>query len=341
MTRSTYLISGVWALALAGGCNDLGECNDPAQGRVPVLVGTEVMYAGQAIIVKSCAAGSCHTAMTTPDNRCGVPRGLDFDISPAIAKPDADGGVARISAEDMAQLRKHQRKVFDERHLIWEQVEKDLMPPDGLGESYRRASAGSLIDVSSGDCLATGKLAPITDKQTRELLRNWLACGSPIVEANVESLTKPVGGTVGDQFPACGPIEDPTFENLYEVVLNTTCVAGCHEPDGSGGAEDFDLSSPSVAYANLMGKDGKGMAPTDCPTNDNPMITPNKPEESYFFAKVGGGGDEAGKSICGFLMPLGFDGLPPASLDLVQRWIEAGAPGPGEAASDQGLDGGT
>lgn len=343
MTRSTYLISGVWAVALWGGCNDLGECTDPAQGRVPVRVGTEVMYAGQAIIVQSCAAGSCHTERTTRENRRGAPAGLDFDISPMAAEPDADGGIAQISAEDLQSLRKHQRKVFDERHSIWEQVEKDLMPPDGLGQPYRETSLGTLINVSSGGCPEKGQLAPITDQQTRELLRNWLACGSPIVETNVKDLDKPVGGIIGDQFPACPPPRDPTFDNVYNVIISVSCVAGCHEPSGGGGAEDFDLSSPDVAYASMMGANGMGMVPSGCANNENFMIVPRQPGESYFYAKVGG---EGGR-VCKSFMPLGSEGLPAAELDLVRRWIEAGAPAPGVAAGDagadsnEGMDGGT
>ena len=110
--------------------------HDPAQGRTPVLVGTEVMYAGQAIMVKSCAA-ACHSEGTTRANRFGAPAGLDFDIAPATCSTDADGGTGGVGEEQLQRLRKHQRKVFDERHAIWEQVERDLMPPDGMGEPYR------------------------------------------------------------------------------------------------------------------------------------------------------------------------------------------------------------
>ncbi|MFT3927243.1 MAG: hypothetical protein QM778_32160 [Myxococcales bacterium] len=336
MTRITYLISGVCAASLGLGCNDLGDCTDAAKGRYPVLVGTQVMYAGQAIIATSCAAGSCHTELSSRANRYGAPAGLDFDIKPVVASgmtTTVDGReIAEISDEDLARLKKHQRKVFDSRHDIWEQVERGLMPPEGVGKPWREASAGQLIDVSGGGCTATGALAPITDKQTREILRGWLACGSPIVEANVTGLAQPVGGTVGDQFPACAPPGDPTFDNLYATVISPTCVNGCHEPGGS--REQFDLSTPEIAFASLMGADGTGGVPSGCSTNKDPMVTPNKPEDSYFYAQVGG----TGGSICSPVMPFGsVDGLEPASLDLVKRWIEAGAPAPGVAVGDAGV----
>ena len=343
MTRSTYLFSGVCAAALWSGCNDLGDCTDPAQGRVPVKLQTQVMYAGQAIMQGACSAGSCHTESTSRELRYGAPAGLDFDLLPAEATPDADGGIAQVDPEALHRLRKHQRKVFDERHSIWEQVERGLMPPGGKGQPFRDKALGDFIDVSGGGCPEVAKLAPITDKQTQETLRNWLACGAPIIEANVPNLMKPVGGTVGDQFPACESLA-PTFDNLYSSVLSG-CVTGCHEPGDNAGAEVFDLSTPQIAYASLMGS-GTGMVPSNCSRNDNFMVTPGKPDESYIVAKVGGGG-----TLCKNLMPLGSDGLDAAGLSLLKGWIEAGAPGPGAGAGNgsgdkdagvsSGMDGGT
>ena len=82
-----------------------------------------------------------------------------------------------------------------------------------------------------------------------------------------------------------------------------------------------------------MGPRGKGMAPTECASNPAAMVAPGKPEDSYFYAKVGG---KAGP-VCMSLMPLGSEGLDPASLELVRAWIAAGAPGPGMAVGDAGV----
>jgi len=339
MTRNTFLFSAVCALGLLGGCDDLGDCTDPAQGRVPVLVGTDVMYAGQAIMVQSCAAnGVCHNANASRAQRYGAPAGLDFDVKPVTLSGAGDAGVGELGEDDLGRLRKHQRKVFDTRHDIWQQVDRGLMPPDGAGAQWRNAKPGSLIDVSGGGCPVTKEIAPITDSETKKLLRDWLACGSPIVEANVPDLQKPVGGTVGDQFPACGAPEDATFDTLFSAVLEPNCVA-CHAPDGLPVAKDFDLSTPEAAYANLMGKDGKGRVPSGCESNSNFMVTPGVPEKSYIYAVVGGKG--AG-TVCADLMPLGTLGLDPVPLDVLKRWIESGAPGPGQAAGDAGAaDGGS
>jgi hypothetical protein len=322
MKRFAYLIPGLCAVFSLGACDDLGECDDPALGRTPVKVGTQVMYAGQAIIWKSCASGICHSEIAT--NRYGVPAGLDFDIAPVSASTVVDtdaGALGSVAQADLERLREHQRKVFDKRDSIWEQVKRDLMPPDGVGEPFRNTTNGTLITVSGGTCTDGLALGPITSNETREQLRKWLACGSPIVEANVPNLEVPAGGTVGDQFPACAPPGDPTFDNLYDLVLAPGCVTGCHEPGGS--RAQFDLSTKDIAYASMVGPNA---ASTEC--DENPvMVTPNDPSKSYFYAMVGG---EGGVKCSPFFMPLGsVAGLPAAELDLVKRWIEDGAPAPG------------
>jgi len=144
MTRLAYLIPGIWAALALGACDDLGECKDPALGRVPVLVGTDVMYAGQAIMVKSCASGVCHAQNAT--NRYGAPAGLNFDITPVSASGTMDtdaGAVGEVAQADLARLRENQRKVFDKRSSIWKQVARDLMPPDGVGEPFRTTTNGT------------------------------------------------------------------------------------------------------------------------------------------------------------------------------------------------------
>src|SRR5688500_7897877 len=70
--------------ALTAGCNDLGTCDDPARGRRTVKTGSgpdQVMYAGQAIMQRSCATG-CHSSKTSGGGRQGAPAGLNFDLAP-------------------------------------------------------------------------------------------------------------------------------------------------------------------------------------------------------------------------------------------------------------------
>ncbi len=89
-----------------------------------------------------------------------------------------------------------------------------------------------------------------------------------------------------------------------------------------------------------------GKVPSRLHENPNPMVTPGMPQKSYLYAITGGEGAGASSATamasCRSAPP-----LDPVPLRLLKRWIEAGAPGPGEAAGDAGagngedMDGGT
>jgi hypothetical protein len=344
--RSAGLFAAFTALAL--GCNDLGTCDDPLNGRTPVKVGPDIMYAGQAIMLVSCAAG-CHQSTAKGAARAGAPEGLDFDLALAPAGatiPGPDGGVVGVQLNnlDVAGLRSRQRKVFDERELIWEQVDKGLMPPT---DSFKAAISNVLTFMFGADSSACPAGMPLGtfDQAGKVELRKWLSCGTPIVETNSAMLPfvsvpptsdagapeKALGalayaGAVGYQIPACGAPGGgdggmgATFDQVYNNVLlkaSYACV-GCHNSTPIGG---IDLTtSADIAYRNLLGADGQGADPI-CATATTVQVKPGDPAGSFFYTKLGGGG-----TLCGTLMP-----PPPspqisaADLELVRAWIAAGA----------------
>ena len=331
-------------LALQG-CQDVGKCKDPnIEGRVPVLDGQgRVMYAGQAILLNSCSTG-CHSSTAKGVDRKGAPEGLDFDIEPMSATSvetstnDAGESVSVGVTSDtagLAGLRKRQRKVFDTRDGIYKQVVDGLMPPPGIGAGFRDISKINRFtrDAGGGCTRITGELTAVNQSSGRETLREWLACGAPIVEITAPQCTgapdgkclpKPVAGSVGDQFPEC-PVEvEATFENVYSVVFEgATCTSSsCHGAPTK--ASGFDLSTIDVAYTQLLGADGKGQ-PQGCPKNPSPYVTPGDPDKSYIVAKCTAGAT----NICGGTMPLG-GALSEPLLKVLSDWIAAGAPGPGE-----------
>jgi hypothetical protein len=295
----------------------------------------KVMYAGQAIIVASCASGTCHTSTAKGDARRGAPEGLDFDIAPATFSAttvDKEGNtVGNVDKADLDRLAKYQRKVFDERDHIWEQVDRGLMPPDGpLGQPSRDAPQGALFVTYDADtCTRGAALNPIKSGSAKAELKEWLACGTPVVEASGPGLPQEVAGTVGRQFPECGggPTA-PTFEAVYSTILVPTCAV-CHP---TLNAPDF--SSIEKSYESLLGAGGKGV-PSGCSTNDAPYVTPGDVSKSYIVAKVGGGG-----AFCGPVMPESPTPLSTEQLDLLKAWIDAGAPAPGQSAGDAGVAGG-
>jgi hypothetical protein len=333
---------------LAAGCNDLGTCDDPARGRTTVNYGSKgVVYTGQAILLNSCASG-CHSSGAKGGARQGAPAGLDFDLQP-ITTPTpgpvvsgADGGIVavQVDAVQVAGLRARQRKVFDERELIWEQVDKGLMPPV---DTFRNLmNIFRTVFGADGACTRGDSLESLDLDTTREELRNWLACGTPIVETSSALLpfaqpganaAKPdtaagaaaYAGATGYQYPECkvdvAP-GGPTFEDVYNNVLASSaygCTPACH---GTGAAMGgFDIGNIDTAYTTLLGANGQGGATSCSPMNPAPFVKPGDPTGSYLITKLGGGG-----TLCMSLMPLGSaTGISSADLDIIRQWIMAGA----------------
>jgi hypothetical protein len=322
---------------LAAGCDDLGTCDDPARGRTTVKVGTTVMYAGQAIMLRSCANG-CHSSGAKGAFRRGAPAGLDFDLNPIEGSTllrAPDGGVVAVTVDgvEASGLRARQRTVFDERELIWEQVDKGLMPP----ESGLKALIGIVraAFASDGTCPETGELGNLDNAKPE--LRNWLACGTPIVETNSPELPLVVpattaaaqeraagaaayAGATGYQLPACkGGGGGTSFEDVYDdVFVAEGCSAGiCH--GGSAPIAGFDLGTIDKAYASLLGA-GQG-APQTCGTNTDVYVKPGDPDGSYIMAKIKA---NAAKPPCGGYMP-NENGASAGAAALLRAWIMEGA----------------
>lgn len=333
----------------AAGCeDDLGKC-DETKARTLVINGEgQALYAGQAVLNDSCAAGQCHSSSAKGSDRQGAPAGLDFDLQPAAVVPPAgEGGVPSaglsLNSKQLSNLRANQRIVFDEREEIWEQIQDGLMPPDGIGENYRKAVPGGDVTVAGSTCKRGDEdVSPISKGSTKTILRNWLACGAPVVEASNASvpvstlMQDPAGrpGTVGQQMPFCKDCDAPvTFDELYDNVIATSCVSGCHTKDVAFG--DFVIDGIDVAYKVLTEDTGGS---EDCNGKDVPLVVPGKPEESYIIAKMGGK-DAPMLTLCGATMPYGQAVLE-CGVKQMARWIKDGAKGPGEAAgmsSDAGM----
>ncbi len=222
------------------------------EGRVPVLVGTrsDVRGPGDHGAVVRGELASATTENASRAQRYGAPAELDFDVEardrfqqrrgwqkemPVLERVEEDGLLT------VAQSTSARSSI--PVTTSGEQVDRDLMPPEGAGEQWRNAKPGSLIDVSSGDCTRTKEVLPITNSETKKLLRDWLACGSPIVKANVPDLPKPIDGTVGDQFPRVRRPQDATFDALFSSVIEPMCVA-CHAPDNLPDARRNSISAP-------------------------------------------------------------------------------------------------
>ena len=289
-------------------------CHGSLQGRDTVLAGGQVVYGGQAILNRTCAGG-CHSSSATGDNRHGVPAGLDFDLMPvdqedvAGTKKSGDRTVVKLTGSQIAGLRARQKKIVEQRNLIWQQIEDGLMPPSGGFESMM---TNIFASSEKTPCKRGTPYTEMSQVRTREVLRNWLACGAPLVETNSTKIVPTVAtpGTAGYQYRVCEPeTEVITLETLFSNTLSQ--CGGCHnQPIGTPPPR---FTSLEVFATTLL--EGKGCS-------GKPFVTPYKPEESYLLDRLKGADPDCPLST---IMPPG-DMLTERGIAQVTAWITAGAP---------------
>lgn len=314
------LLSYASVSLLALGCGeDVGTCDDPNKGHDTVVYADSVQFGGQAIINVSCAG--CHGSQLKGEARRGAPAGLDFDLEPIPASmAEGDGKnsnefpIVKISEAQASGLRERQRLVFEERELIWDQVKEGLMPPSGLGKAYRELK--NIFDSDdAAPCQAIKPYDPITEKRSQDVLRNWLACGAPIVESQGPVVQKDLtAGKAGYQYKMCTPSEAPmgtiTLDVVQEKVMEVACV-GCH----SAGGTPPDLSSADKTYAFFTN------TTDDCNGKKWLDLTGKTLEQSYLHELV-----TKDKPGCTSTRMPQTGRLTDAQLKTIEGWITAGAP---------------
>lgn len=130
--------------------------------------------------------------------------------------------------------------------------------------------------------------------------------------------TGAAGCSGGDKPAPQGPL-DPTFSNVYANVINSHNCGGpaCHL---SASAAGFLVAGKSALYTELVNQPASG--PKCAPKmNDGGVfirVVPGNSAESLVYLKL------SHAAPCGDDMPGGLP-LDDAKVDLVKRWIEAGA----------------
>lgn len=295
---STAIIAG------SAGCEpDLGACE---MDRAMVVVyrkdtdGTP-FYAGQAIVQDSCS-GFCHAANATGDLRNGAPHGLNFDVSPLTAQS---------AAADEGTLRAGISKVRDEAGDMYGQIEDGDMPPGKVGmrnvPAYKTASG------------ADANLPPISDAVGKATVRNWLACGAPVISAVMGAPLATSAATIDKSQVVAGMptvSTSATFTDVYTNVIKGGSCTTCHQPGGP--FMYLDLSTQALAYTSLVGKDASTSPGNQC-AGRGKLVVANDCQNSILYQKL------LPSPMCGAQMPLGATPLSQASVDLVCNWIKAGA----------------
>lgn len=285
-------------------------------------------YGGQALVEQSCASGQCHTSGATGAARVGAPSGMNFDMGVSATSDPTDPMA-------LARLRKGQRRVYDDRDGVFDSVDSGWMPPGELGKA-------TVVDKKYKD-LDGGALPSVTSGAGKKILRNWLACGAPVVEAARAAVADPVctgtGGSVGDLCDKAitSNMGDATWDQVYDrLIVGQACTA-CHLPAGVGVTTGLlDLSDKATAYAALVNVDtmGTGGGTTDCKDSGTKRVAPGAPDDSNLIHKILG--VQGADPVCGGPMPTvgGVSDLD--VIELTRAWIAAGAPETGTGTPPTG-----
>lgn len=319
--RIRLAVYALLSLAIGAGCApSVGDACNEDEARTPYYQmgsGTP-MYPGQAMIFESCQ--SCHGESTSS----GAPEGLNFPMSLVQGS-----GAEAVSGG--RRLLWGQSNVHRYRDLVYGSVVNGSMPPRGS------------VPTSSIFANAAGEPLPVVQSaEGQEMLRNWLACGSPVIERTTP-LVQPCSedaqcevthfcdvtagqcNGVGDVVEAGGAVDCDTPESTWSWIYTClfsgpTCTnAGCHGSVAPQGG----LAMPDVAsgYTALVGQ-GPGPASPECMGAPDYVI-PNDADGSLLIHKLEGV-DASGAPVCGLRMPVG-PLLSQEEIDLVREWIAAGA----------------
>jgi hypothetical protein len=354
------------------GCtrSDLGECNldgtTPGGGAVEgpaafdlaynALDGTP-MYEGQALVQASCGNGQfCHTPNAAGSDRIGVPRGLDYDVALACVDASTDPTCANLQpcegdaassayCQRLRRLSGNRGSVVAWAEEIHFQISEGTMPPGAAGARVQDDTPWFRGDNS--------ELPRLETPEGKNIVRNWLACGVPVVARtevapSVDLQLTPCDSVGGEICVYSGPqtLPDPTWSSIYWSVMFPSCVV-CHgpangnldqNPDNQGNRIPGGASPQGLAVLDLTGSD---TADTSNWASESHSAVVNVPA-SQLGACFGQGinvipNDSTGSLMiqkmraiqtCGGEMPLGpgTQTIPTPVIEVIEQWIDAGAP---------------
>jgi hypothetical protein len=212
---------------------------------------------------------------------------------------------------------------------------------DSLGASPLETAVNTPISLSA--TASVGSLTPTFAWTATDGTFDNPASATPTFTCPATPGPVTITVTVSPGSPSCSTItrqnvvvtcslQNPTFTNVHANVISVRCTS-CHRPGGSGvNVGMLDMSTPAAAYANLIGVPGQGIGAgasgITCASVMPPLVrvVPGNAEGSLLFNKVHSKlvGVQA---PCGSPMPLpgGAPSLSAADVDLIARWISAGA----------------
>lgn len=282
------------------------------------------MYEGQALVTQHCSASECHRSdrafydltPTCPIGCCSdqecrrtASRTCGETADPSCIEDFvARGRLARHAG--LVRLRDNQLGVYEHRHAIWRTVARGSMPREGAVLETTLFAEVDRLELG-------GEVPELDSEVSREALRNWLACGSPVVEL-IETDPRYLScghGTVGDcaSAPRAPGTPEPTWSSIHSEVVAAFC-ARCHRRSECGdsyGCAELQLDSPAAAYAVLRTEWSQEACGGE---EEGPLLTPGSPSESRFYTSL--------TTECDYHW--GWR-LPDDVLGPIRAWIETGA----------------
>ncbi len=309
------------AMMFASGClPGAGECDERAATELAYDEFGTPAFVGQALVVESCAAGFCHASGIEPEKRNGAPAGLDYDVATASTGDD-------LADLRSVALRAAQFRILQQYGMVLDQVRSGQMPPGGHAWDDYQASATAHYTRPGPDG-APIALPSIRSPEGQEALRNWLACGAPVVERTEprsDGLPNPAGFTVSACDQTC---VDPTWPALYAALIEPSCATPlCHAGGLPAGKLDLSDTATNVdtraarVFARLFDANG-GPAPAQgllCQQESIPLVTPGHSDQSLFYLKVADS-----TPACGVRMPVSSS-LSTQRICALRAWIDCGA----------------
>ena len=311
---------------LGQGCRrDVGTCIQEDALSVVFADGSGLpMYEGQALVASTCGNGSfCHSADADGVDRFGVAKGLDFDVSVACQFIKAEETCDQASIDRLLEDR---ALTTDLRGLMVGQVRSKAMPPGKAGK-LARAGAPAFVRNSDGTVLPS-----IDSSEGREIVRNWIACNSPVVGEAVAPAPGFVKGAICDSPRDIGdtdcrvadeppPPPDPTWDSIYTEVIGTSICLTCHSTPTSSPAAlavlnlGSDKSSALLAMVNRMASGDVG---SEC-AGGGTLIIPGDGDGSLLLQKM------TRTQSCGDQMPPSGTFINAGTIDAIRMWIDADA----------------
>ena len=315
---------------LSMGCRaSLGECNDL---ELPIVFQTEAtgavpMYAGQALMIQSCGSGDgiCHSAAATGVDRRAVPIGFDFDVEPLDRTLCGNDTNTEECLAEQARLRTAVQVAFDYRVLSWNEVAEERMPPGGA-QPVDPSAAKYFRRVANGTGVPGEELPGLDSEEGKDIFRNWVACGMPVVGHLGEPTSTTTAGENCDPdgegaYGQCRIAGTPpmppeaNWASIYSYLRRDCASSICHGAD----AEPLMGDDLMEAYDAIVGS-----ASSDSQAcGERTLIVPNDVDASLLYEKLAASEDSP--PSCGDEMPRGAPAPPEAFLALIRAWINAGA----------------